>query len=107
LKIENRKKFSFHTLSQKKKVIGICNGNLWFHIDGESGATYWDTISSYEDLLRHGIWLINEDDSGSSSDEESEEEQCTSLCEESSSVGDHQKVRKENAFFSNSSAFHN
>lgn len=41
-------------------VIGVCNGSLWFHIDGDAGCTYWDNGTGYEELLAIGILLLNE-----------------------------------------------
>ncbi|KAF2074305.1 hypothetical protein CYY_004399 [Polysphondylium violaceum] len=32
-------------------VIGVRDGNLWFHVDGDPGASYWDNGKDYEDLV--------------------------------------------------------
>lgn len=39
-------------------AIGVYHENIWFHIDGDAGATYWDNIRSYSDLLANGFELL-------------------------------------------------
>jgi len=43
-------------------VIGVCQGFLWFHVDGDRGASYWDNCKTYEDLLHNNfhIWQAPE-----------------------------------------------
>jgi hypothetical protein len=41
-------------------VIGIYDNFLWFHVDGDQGASYWHTAKSYEDLLEQGFTQIND-----------------------------------------------
>jgi hypothetical protein len=49
-----------HTKRGYATVIGIDNlGDLWFHIDGQIGISYWKTIRNKNDLLRHGIVSIH------------------------------------------------
>jgi len=36
-------------------VIGEHDGFLWFHINGDPGASYWDNCKTYEDLLQLGV----------------------------------------------------
>jgi hypothetical protein len=38
-----------------KIVIGVRDTFIWFHIEGDRGASYWDNGKSYEDLLKIGI----------------------------------------------------
>jgi len=39
-------------------VIGEHDGFLWFHIDGDPGASYWDNCKTYEDLLQLGVSIV-------------------------------------------------
>lgn len=39
-------------------VVGIREGCMWFHIDGDTGASFWDTGKSYQDLQKLPITLI-------------------------------------------------
>jgi len=48
-----------HTPKGGGTVIGIYDNFLWFHIDGDRGASYWDNCRSYEDLLQLGISLLD------------------------------------------------
>lgn len=41
-------------------IIGIHDYHVWFHIDGDRGASFWDGYRSYEQLLGLGISLIIE-----------------------------------------------
>jgi hypothetical protein len=41
-------------------VVGVNNGCLWFLIDGDPGASFWDNGKCYEDLLKLGINLISD-----------------------------------------------
>lgn len=34
---------------------------LWFHIDGDRGASFWDNCKTYEDLLQLGVTYVTED----------------------------------------------
>lgn len=43
-------------------VIGAHDGALWFHIDGDRGASYWDHCRTYEDLLQLGVSLLDMND---------------------------------------------
>lgn len=40
-------------------VVGVADGTLWFHIDGDTGASFWDTAKSYEHLLNMGFALLS------------------------------------------------
>jgi hypothetical protein len=41
-------------------VIGICKLNeLWFHIDGQKGISFWKNVKNRNDLLRHNIVSIH------------------------------------------------
>jgi hypothetical protein len=33
-------------------VIGVAKGYLWFHIDGDTGASYWGEARDYDHLIR-------------------------------------------------------
>jgi len=51
-------------------VVGICDGLMWFHIDGENGASFWDNGKDYNALAFDiGIRLYDPaiDDRGHSS----------------------------------------
>jgi len=39
-------------------VIGVRDDSLWFHIDCDKGASYWDNGKDYVDLLSIGISII-------------------------------------------------
>eukprot|EP01132_Coremiostelium_polycephalum_P006652 gene6652-8230_t len=42
-------------------VIGVRSNNLWFHIDGDKGASYWDNGKDYEALVFElGVRLIDD-----------------------------------------------
>ncbi|KYQ92611.1 DUF544 family protein [Tieghemostelium lacteum] len=48
-------------------VIGVSEGNLWFHVDGDQGASFWDNGKDYDALVFElGMELI--DDLGPSID---------------------------------------
>eukprot|EP01111_Echinosteliopsis_oligospora_P011649 TRINITY_DN3892_c0_g1_i1.p1 TRINITY_DN3892_c0_g1~~TRINITY_DN3892_c0_g1_i1.p1 ORF type:complete len:491 (+),score=110.51 TRINITY_DN3892_c0_g1_i1:74-1546(+) len=36
-------------------VIGVNGKLLWFHVDGDEGASYWDNIRCYGDMLNNGF----------------------------------------------------
>jgi hypothetical protein len=40
-------------------VVGVREGCMWFHIDGDRGASYWDNGKSYVELLSIGISLLS------------------------------------------------
>ncbi len=40
-------------------VIGVYDNFMWFHVDGDRGASYWDNCKSYEDLLQLGFCLVD------------------------------------------------
>eukprot|EP01114_Cavostelium_apophysatum_P013954 TRINITY_DN348_c1_g1_i2.p1 TRINITY_DN348_c1_g1~~TRINITY_DN348_c1_g1_i2.p1 ORF type:complete len:266 (-),score=32.91 TRINITY_DN348_c1_g1_i2:86-883(-) len=40
-------------------VVGVNGGFLWFKMDGDKGASYWNNGCTYEDLLRLGIQHLN------------------------------------------------
>jgi len=42
----------------KAKVIGVAQNCLWFHVEGDSGASFWDNCKNYEDLLNLGVRLF-------------------------------------------------
>lgn len=44
-------------------VIGVYNNNLWFHIEGDSGATYWDNLKSFDDFINLGFCYIDDPES--------------------------------------------
>jgi len=48
-----------HTPKGSATVIGLYDNFLWFHIDGDRGASYWDNCKSYEDLLQLGISILD------------------------------------------------
>ena len=35
---------------------------MWFHIDGDKGASFWDNCKSYEDLLQLGVSYITDEE---------------------------------------------
>lgn len=41
-------------------VIGVSHNNLWFHVDGDKGATYWENAKEYKDLILMGFSTIDE-----------------------------------------------
>lgn len=43
-------------------VVGVRDGCLWFLVDGDSGASFWDNGKSYVDLLSIGVSLIPSQD---------------------------------------------
>lgn len=45
-----------------KKVTGVYNGYLWFHLEGETGSTYWDNILCYDDFITMGFIVQDYDD---------------------------------------------
>jgi hypothetical protein len=40
-------------------VVGVAHGYLWFHVDGDAGAIYFDTCRTYEDLIQEGIYSVD------------------------------------------------
>ncbi len=38
-------------------MLGTQNGTIWFHIDSDPGASYWDNVKDYSDLIRIGVSL--------------------------------------------------
>ncbi|KAN0033995.1 hypothetical protein ACTFIV_000475 [Dictyostelium citrinum] len=46
-------------------VIGVYQNNLWFHIEGDEGASYWDNGKDYESLVfKLSVQLIDEEPMG-------------------------------------------
>ncbi|KAK5575798.1 hypothetical protein RB653_006932 [Dictyostelium firmibasis] len=46
-------------------VIGVFEGNLWFHIEGDDGATFWDNGKDYESLVfKLNVQLIDDEPIG-------------------------------------------
>lgn len=41
-------------------VVGVANKSLWFLVDGDPGASFWDNGKCYEDLLQLGIYSISD-----------------------------------------------
>jgi len=39
-------------------VIGAHEGLFWFHIDGDAGASYWDTCKTKRDLVKLGVRVV-------------------------------------------------
>mmetsp|Transcript_12255 Transcript_12255/g.16948 ORF Transcript_12255/g.16948 Transcript_12255/m.16948 type:complete len:453 (+) Transcript_12255:2008-3366(+) len=53
--------FTGHRVTTPKgpaTVIGVHKDHLWFHIDGDKGASYWEGTKTYEDLLKLGVSLL-------------------------------------------------
>lgn len=40
-------------------VIGAAYGYLWFHVDGDAGAIYFDGCHTYEELIQEGIFSVD------------------------------------------------
>jgi len=36
--------------------VGVKDSNLWVHIDGESGGSFWENAKNYEELLKVGFY---------------------------------------------------
>ncbi|EAL72235.1 hypothetical protein ACTFIW_009702 [Dictyostelium discoideum] len=46
-------------------VIGVYENNLWFHIEGDEGASYWDNGKDYESLVfKLSVQLIDDEPIG-------------------------------------------
>ncbi len=41
-------------------VVGVRDNCMWFHIDIDHGATFWDNGKSYDDLVQIGISLLEQ-----------------------------------------------
>ena len=46
--------------SEKNLVVGSYNNYLWFHIDGDAGATYWDNVTDAEKFMELGFSVLND-----------------------------------------------
>ncbi|EGG14548.1 DUF544 family protein [Cavenderia fasciculata] len=63
-------KFGFYPGSRvitpkgRGSVIGVREGNIWFHIDKDKGASYWDNATDYEALLFKLNFRIDESEDG-------------------------------------------
>jgi hypothetical protein len=42
-------------------VIGVRDGFAWFRIDGDRGASYWDNIKNWQNMLDYGGFGIIDD----------------------------------------------
>lgn len=38
-------------------AIGVYQSTLWFHIDNELGASFWEGVKNYEGILRNNIFM--------------------------------------------------
>ena len=39
-------------------VIGVYNQNIWFHVEGDHGASYWSSCRSKEDFQGKGFVVL-------------------------------------------------
>lgn len=40
-------------------VVGVAHDYLWFHVDGDAGAIYFEDCRTYEDLIQEGIFSVD------------------------------------------------
>lgn len=48
-----------HTTKGDATVVGVRNGTLWFHVDGEKGASYWKSCLCAQDFESMGFKKLN------------------------------------------------
>lgn len=41
-------------------VVGLAKGSIWFHVIGESGASYWSTCKTAEDFQKKGFSVLED-----------------------------------------------
>eukprot|EP01028_Stygiella_incarcerata_P006253 TRINITY_DN2562_c0_g1_i1.p1 TRINITY_DN2562_c0_g1~~TRINITY_DN2562_c0_g1_i1.p1 ORF type:complete len:2836 (-),score=859.97 TRINITY_DN2562_c0_g1_i1:92-8599(-) len=42
-------------------TVGVDEGRLWFHVDGESGPRFWLSCQTHEDFVRDGFTIVSEE----------------------------------------------